>query len=78
MQTSNDSKALAQVKDVKNLFGQSTTFKMSDEAEMGSAAVQPVRNNLMDGNDNAVDKKLNRIIRKSFLSQYLKKPNVSD
>ena len=56
MQTFNDSKALAQAKDVNNLFGQSINFKMSDEAETGSAAVQPVRNNLMDGNDNAVDK----------------------
>src|SRR4051794_26658710 len=55
MQTFRDSKELAQTKDVNNLFGQSTNFKLSAEAEAGSAAVQPARDSLMNENEKAVD-----------------------
>jgi hypothetical protein len=63
MQTFTDSKSLSQeAKDVNNLFGQSTSFKLSHKEEASSAEVQSghsvtgsVRNSLMDGNDNAVD-----------------------
>ncbi len=56
MQTFKDSRNLAKQKDVNNLFGQTTNFKLSGEKETGSAAVQPARDNLMNGNDKAVDK----------------------
>jgi len=55
MQTFKDSKSLATAKDVNNLFGQSTNFKLSGESDTGSAAVQPARYSLMDENDKAVD-----------------------
>lgn len=45
-QTFTDSKELARAKDVNNLFEKITNFKMSDEAEMGNAGEQPIRNNL--------------------------------
>lgn len=45
-QTFTDSKELATAKDVNNLFKKTTNFKMSDEAEMGNAGEQPIRNNL--------------------------------
>jgi len=45
-QTFTDSKELAKAKDVNNLFEKITNFKMSDEAEMGNAGEQPIRNNL--------------------------------
>src|SRR5919112_1844916 len=55
MQTFIDSKGLAKAKDVNNLFGQNNNFKLSGESEAGSAAVQPARYSLMDGNEKAVD-----------------------
>jgi hypothetical protein len=55
MQTFEDSKGLAQAKDANNLFGQTTNFKLSGEAETGSAEVQPASYSLMNGNDKAVD-----------------------
>ncbi len=55
-QTFEHSKELAVAKDLNNLFGQNTTFKVSDKAETGSAEEQPARNSLTDGNDKAVDK----------------------
>lgn len=55
MQTFIDSKGLAQAKDVNNLFGQSTNFKLSAEAEPGSAEEQPARNTLTGENKQAVD-----------------------
>jgi len=68
MQTFMDSKNLAQVKDVNNLFGQSTNFKLSAEAEAGSAEVQPVRNKLTGENEKAVDQHSTALPNKSFLS----------
>ena len=53
MQTFEDSKLLAKEKDVNNLFGQSSTFKLSGEAEAGSAGEQPVRISQTDGNEKA-------------------------
>jgi hypothetical protein len=55
MQTFKDSKGLAKAKDVNNLFGQTTNFKVSGESEAGAAEVQLARYSLMDGNDKAVD-----------------------
>ena len=55
MQTFKDSKSLAEVKDVNNLFGQSTNFKLSGEKETGSAEEQPARDSLMNENEKAVD-----------------------
>ena len=46
MQTFIDSKELARAKDVNNLFGQNNTFKLSDQAEVGSAEEQLTRNSL--------------------------------
>ena len=46
MQTLIDSKELAKVKDVNNLFGQNNTFKLSDQAQVGSAEEQLTRNSL--------------------------------
>src|SRR4051794_16421859 len=65
-QTFMDSKGLAQAKDVNNLFGQSTTFKMS--AEAGSTGVQPARNTLTGENEKAVDQRSTALQHKSFLS----------
>lgn len=45
-QTFTDSKELAKAKDVNNLFEKITNFKMSDEAQMGNAGEQPIRNSL--------------------------------
>lgn len=45
-QTFTDSKELARAKDVNNLFKKTTNFEMSDEAQMGNAGEQPIRNNL--------------------------------
>lgn len=56
MQTLMDSKSLAQQKDIHNLFGQTTNFKLSGESDTGSAEVQPARYNLTDGNNKAVEK----------------------
>jgi len=56
IQTLMDSKALAEAKDINNLFGQSPNFKLSGESDTGSAEVQPARYNLMDGNNKAVEK----------------------
>ena len=56
MQTFMDSRALAKAKDVNNLFGQNTNFKLSGESDTGSAEVQPARYSLTDGNEKAVDK----------------------
>ena len=53
MQTFQDSKSLAKEKDVNNLFGQSTTFKVSGEAETGSAGEHPVRNSRTNENEKA-------------------------
>ena len=69
MQTFTDSKELARAKDVNNLFGQSNTFKLSDQADTGSAEVQPARNSLNGGNDKAVEKNTTAFNQKSFLSQ---------
>jgi transposase InsO family protein len=68
MQTFMDSRNLAQAKDVNNLFGQSTTFKLSVEAEAGSAEVQPIRNTLTGENEQAVDQLSTALPNKSFLS----------
>lgn len=54
MQTFTDSKALAKAKDVNNIFGQNTNFKMSGESDTGSAEVQPARYSRTDGNEKAV------------------------
>lgn len=56
MQTFADSKALAIAKDINNLFGQTTNFKLSGQSDTGSAAVQPARYNQTDGNNKAVEK----------------------
>jgi hypothetical protein len=69
MQTFIDSKELAKVKDVNNLFGQINTFKLSDQAEVSSAEEQLTRNSLKDGNDKAVDRNPTAFNQKSFLSQ---------
>jgi transposase InsO family protein len=68
MQTFMDSRNLAQAKDVNNLFGQSTTFKLSVEAEAGSAEVQPTRNTLTGENEQSVDQLSTALPNKSFLS----------
>jgi transposase InsO family protein len=68
IQTFKDSKSLAQAKDVHNLFGQSTNFKLSVEAEVGSAEVQPARNKLTGENNKAVDQPSTALSKKSFLS----------
>lgn len=68
MQTFNDSKLLAQAKDVNNLFGQIPNFKLSAEAEAGSAEVQPARNMLTGENNKAVDQASTALPNKSFLS----------
>jgi transposase InsO family protein len=68
MQTFMDSKNLAQAKDVNNLFGQSTNFKLSAEAEAGAAEVQPARNRLTGENGEAVDQRSTASPHKSFLS----------
>ena len=68
MQTFKDSKNLATQKDVNQLFGQTTTFKGSDEAEAGSAEVQPARNTLTGENKKAVDPTSAALHQKSFLS----------
>lgn len=67
MQTFQDSKGLARSKDINNLFGQNSTFKLSAEAEAGSAEEQPARNRLTDGNDKAVGDHPAASIEKSFL-----------
>ena len=69
MQTFIDSKELAKAKDVNNLFGQNSNFKLSDKAEVSSAEEQLIRNSLNDGNDKAVEKNPTAFIPKSFLSQ---------
>ena len=69
MQTFIDSKALAKAKDVNNLFGQNSNFKLSDKAEVSSAEEQPIRNNLTDENDKAVEQNPTAFIPKSFVSQ---------
>jgi hypothetical protein len=69
MQTFIDSKDLAKAKDVNNLFGQNNNFKLSDEAEVGSAGEQPTRISLNDGNDKAVEQNPTAFRPKSFLSQ---------
>ena len=68
MQTFTDSKNLAQQKDVNNLFGQSINFKLSAEAETGSAEVQPARNRLTGENEQAVDQHSTALPHKAFLS----------
>jgi len=50
MQTFTDSKELAKAKDANNLFIKNNNFIVSDQAEIGSAGGQPIRNNLTDGN----------------------------
>jgi transposase InsO family protein len=67
MQTFIDSKELAKSKDLNNLFGQNSNFKLSDEAEAGSAGEQPARNSLTNGNDKAVDQKPTAFTPESFL-----------
>lgn len=57
MHTFINNKDLAKAKDINNLFGQISNFKLSDEAEAGSAEVQPVRNSLTGGNNKAVESK---------------------
>lgn len=54
MQTFTDSKRLAKEKDVTNLFGQSSTFKVSGEAETGAAKEQPARNSRTNENEKVV------------------------
>jgi transposase InsO family protein len=78
MLTFTDSKNLAEAKDVNTLFGQSTTFKLSAKAEAGNAGEQPVRNRLTGENNEAVDQSSTASQHHSFLSQYLRKPNLSD
>lgn len=68
MQTFKDSKELAKEKDVNNLFGQNSTFKLSGEAEAGSAAVQPARNSQTDENEKAVAQQATASSLHSFLS----------
>jgi len=68
MQTFTDSKELARAKDGNNLFGQNNTFNLSDEADTGSAEVQPPRINPNGGNDKAVEKNTTAFNQKSFLS----------
>lgn len=68
MQTFHDSKGLANAKDVNNLFRQSTNFKVSAEAEAGSAEVQLARNTLTGENNKAVDQSSTALPSKSFLS----------
>lgn len=46
VQTFTDSKELATAKDVNSLFEKKFNFKVSDQAEMGSAGEQPIRNSL--------------------------------
>jgi transposase InsO family protein len=67
-QTFTDSKSLAKEKNIQNLFRQTTNFKLSDQAEAGSAEEQPARNNLTDENDKAVEKTSTAFQAKSFLS----------
>ena len=69
MQTFIDSKELARAKDVNNLLGRNSNFKLSDEAKVISAGEQLTRNSLNDGNDKAVEQKTTAFIPKSFLSQ---------
>ena len=69
MQTFIDSKELAKAKDVNNLFGQNSNFKLSDKAEVSSAEEQLIRISLTDGNDKAVEKNPTAFNQKSFLSQ---------
>src|SRR5690349_762474 len=68
MQTFIESKVLAQAKDVKHLFGQTTNFKLSAEAEAGNAGEQPARNRLTGENKEAVDQSSTALPPKSFLS----------
>ena len=68
MQTFKDSKELAQARDISNLFGQSTNFNLSAEAETGSAEVQPARNRLTGENEKAVDQSSTASQHTSFLS----------
>lgn len=72
MQTFMDSKELAKNKDLNNLFGQNSNFKLSDEAEAGSAGKQPARNSLTGENNKAVEKTPTAFtdnFNKLFLSQ---------
>ncbi len=69
MQTFSDSKELAKAKDATNLFGQNTNFKLSDQAEAGSAGKQPARNSLADGNNKAVEQNTTAFNDQLFLSQ---------
>ena len=68
MQTFRDSKELAKAKDVNNLFGQTTNFKLSAEAEAGAAEEQPARNRLTGENKEAVDQHSTPSQHQSFLS----------
>jgi transposase InsO family protein len=78
MQTFADSKALAQAKDVNNLFGQNLTFKLSGQSESGSAGEQPARYNLMNGNDKAVEQNPTAFPNIIFFSHTYENPNMSD
>jgi len=51
MQTFEDSRELANSKDLSNLFGQKSNFIMPGEADVGSAGEQPTRNILASGNE---------------------------
>lgn len=68
MQTFTDSKDLAKAKDINNLFGQISNFKLSDKAEAGFVEQPPARNSLTGGNDKAVESKPTAFEQKSFLS----------
>ncbi len=69
MQTFTDSKELSKAKDINNLFGQISNFKLSDKAEAGSAEEQPARNSLTGGNNKAVEKAPTAFNPNSFSSQ---------
>ena len=69
MQTFLDSKTLAKAKDLNLQFLQNATFKVSGEADVGSAEEQPTRNALTDGNERAVASITTALPQKSFLSQ---------
>jgi transposase InsO family protein len=68
MQTFIDSKELAKAKDVNNLFGQNSNFKLSDKAEVSSAEEQLIRISLTDGNNKAVEQNPTAFNNQLFLS----------
>lgn len=55
IQTFQDSRELAQGKDLQNLFRQNSNLEMPCEADAGSAGEQPARNSMADGNEKAAE-----------------------